>query len=503
MKLQASVHNPDTSSPLQRILRNSTLTLGVQILQVVSNLVVFLGLARILGKEMLGQYYLLFALVLLLQLLLEGGVSTVLTRRMAQAPQHWKETASEAAGIFVLIIAASLSLFLALGTAWAWWHADSSVLYHFAAAGIACAALHVQRFCEGVFQGLEQFGCASLAGIFQATLYVVLILGLAACGNVHLGSIMLMFATSQVAGACWLVLGLRRRWPDWTCRPGLRRLKSWLAESFPLGVGDMVRGPNWQLDTLLLGLFQPSAAVGLYVVAFRPHAPLLCFPRAVLTAAFPAFARLATGNPDALGRAFANSTRLLWIFGLPAVIAVCLAAEPLIAVLVGREYLEAALLMRILIWKTALSFLSIQFRFVFAAVNRQGVYARLVLAILALEAVMEVVLIYFLGPLGACIGCVLGEIAFTTTGLVICHYLEIRGLPWRALGGAFLAAAGMALVFWIPSGLDGVFLLSAISLSTGLYFIFCFLLGAIRLQELRDLADALANLLPRRQRAEV
>jgi O-antigen/teichoic acid export membrane protein len=475
-------------------VRNCTFTLGMQLLQVGSNLVVFLVLARLLGKEMLGRYYLLFALVLLCQLLLEGGVSTVLIRRMAQVPEKWKETAAEAAGIFVVIVGGSMALFLILGVAWSWWRGDTASLWSFAAAGVACAGLQVQRFCEGVFQGLEQFGCASLAGILQAVVYVILVLGLAAGGLLSLGWVMAVFAASQVAGACWLLSGLRRRWPDWNCRLSLTRMRSWLVESVPLAVGDMVRGPNWQLDTLLLGLFRPAATVGLYVVAFRPHAPLLCFPRAVLTAAFPSFARLAIDRRDGFGRAFADSTRLLCIFGLPVVIAVCLGAEPLIGVLVGREYLEAALLMKILIWKTALSFLTLQFRFVFTAVGRQGLYARLVLHILLLEAIMQLALIYWLGPLGACIGCVLGEIALTTVGLIICRHLGIQGLPWRALGAALVAGAVMGLAFWIPSGFAGPFLLVAVSLATALYFIFCFLLGAIRLEELHHLADALFQL---------
>jgi O-antigen/teichoic acid export membrane protein len=470
---------------------------GVQILQVTSNLVVFLLLARVLGKELLGQYYLLFALVWVVQLLLEGGVSTVLTRRLAQTPGRWREVAAEAGGVFGIIITASFSVFVLMGAVWAWWRGDTSLVVSFAAAGVACAALQGQRYCEGVLQGLEQFGCASVAGTVQGLLYVLLVILLALWGEIGLKNVMLVFAGSQLAGALWLMAGLRRRWPDWSCGVSLRRFKEWLCESFPLGVGDIVRGPNWQLDTIWLGLFEPAAAVGLYVVALRPHAPLLCFPRAVLTAAFPMFARLAAGQPAALERAFSASVRLLWLAGLPLTIAVCLCAEFLITVLVGREYLDAAPLMRIVIWKTGLAFLSIQFRFLFAAVGRQHTYARLVLRVFVLEAILELLLILWLGSLGACVGCVLGEAALAAGGLLICRHLGIRGLDWRALGGALVAGTVMAIAFWAPSRQNGFWLPVAAVLSIGLYFVSCFLLGVIRREEPGDIARAVAGWLRR------
>src|SRR5262249_1203666 len=151
---------------------------------------------------------------------------------------------------------------------------------------------------------------------------------------------------------------------------------------------------------------------GIYSVAYRPHAPLVFLPRSVLAATFPAFTRMAA-DAATLGRAFAQSIRLLWIAGLPIAVAISLYAEPLITTLAGREYLEAVPLMRILIWKTALAFLSTQFRFLFAAVGKLQTYARLVLVVFLLEAVVEMALIPWWGCLGACTGSVLGELGFT------------------------------------------------------------------------------------------
>jgi hypothetical protein len=141
--------------------------------------------------------------------------------------------------------------------------------------------------------------------------------------------------------------------------------------------------------------------------------------------------------------------------------------------------------MRILIWRTALSFISIQFRFVFTAVGHQQTYAKLVLSVLALEAGMQPALILWLGPLGAAIGCVLGELVLTLTGLVLCRQLGMRGIDWQGLGGAVLAGGGMGAALWWTSGLTWPLLGLAGALSLLLYPVCCVLVGALRWEEIQ------------------
>jgi PST family polysaccharide transporter len=475
--------------PGRRLLRNSAANLTVQVFQVAANLVVFLILARSLGKERLGEYYTLWAFIMVSQLLLEAGVGTVLTRRLVQASAGRRELVAEGANVFAMVVAASVLVFLGLGMAGALARANPLLLLRFAAAGVACAGLQVQRFGEAVLHAGEQFGPGNRARSLQGGLFVTLVAGLAGAGWAGVETAMLAFAVSQVAGAAWLLTTLRRRhglrW-RWQRPP----LKAWLAESVPLGLGDMVRGPNWHLDTILLGLLRPAASVGIYVVAYRPNAPLTCLPRAVLAAAFPSLARLAAGDAEALERLFAGCLRWLWVAALPLVIGLSWFAEPVIDVLVGRPYVEAAPLLRVLIWKTALSFLSIPCRFLFTALGRQRTYGRLVLGVLIAEALSEFSLIWMLGSLGAALGCVLGELLLVIVCLRACHKFGLRGVPWRALGGAGAAGAGMAACLWAGAMLPGVV---GLACALVVYGALCLVFGAIQGNEAGRLLSLVAG----------
>ena len=183
----------------------------------------------------------------------------------------------------------------------------------------------------------------------------------------------------------------------WSAVPG------WLREAVPLGLGDMLRHPNWQLDTILLGFLQPPAVVGLYSVAYRPHTPLEWVPRSVLNAHFPSVTRLAAAGPGP------------WVKPSPAACAcsgssVCpwrsrsAWAEPLVVLLAGPEYLEAALPMRLLIWKTALMFLSTQYPLLLRRRGAAAAFARLAVLAFSLEAVLMLALIPRWGYLGAFAG---------------------------------------------------------------------------------------------------
>ncbi len=481
------------SSPARRTLRNGLFNLMAQGLYAAIYVVVVCTLARGLGKEVLGEYYTLFALILVIQLVVEAGVGTVLTCRIARSPEVWRQTVAEAAGLFVVIVLVSAAVFLGMGGVWVWLRGDPAIWPRFVAAGLACAAIQVQRFCAGVFQAFEIFYYENLSKILQMTVFAALVLGLVGRGIIGLGGVLAMLAASHAIAALFLVGSLQRRWRCLAWRLSLPLMKDWLSEAAPLGSGDVFRGLTWQLDTILLGLLQPYAVVGIYSVAYRPLGPLNWLPRAILTAAFPSFARMAEEDRDALGRTFSTSLRLLWITSIPIAVAIFVFAEPLIVILAGREYLEATLPMRVLIWITVLSFLSFQFRFLFAAMGRSRAYVHLVILILVLEAGIEAALIPWWGYLGACAGSMFGELVFTMAGLAICRRWGIGRIEWGALVCAVLAGAAMGAVLWATRGFSLPMLVPTVMMATGLYFLLCILLGALCRDEVQRLYQALID----------
>jgi stage V sporulation protein B len=270
-------------------------------------------------------------------------------------------------------------------------------------------------------------------------------------------------------------------------------MRRWFSESVPMGLGDVLRGVTWQLDTLLLGWLQLPEVVGIYSVAYRPLGPLNLVPQAILTAVFPAFVQMAERDRDALDQAFTTSIRFAWLISLPIAVTICIGAKPIILLVASPEYLEATVPLRILIWVTCLSFLSFHFRFLFVALNLQQAYSRLVGLILVLKALVELALIPRCGYCGACAGSVLGELVFTTVGLAICRRWGVGRIEWGALVLAALAGAAMGAVLWAARRFRFPILVPTVAMASRLYFLLCILLGALRRDEVQRLYEALTG----------
>jgi O-antigen/teichoic acid export membrane protein len=476
-------------APVHRVVRNSLFNLAVQAVYALLYLAAIAALARGLGKEAFGTYYVLFALVLTVQLVCEAGLGTVLTRRLARSPERWRETAGEAAGLFAAAAAASVVVLATLGAAWSWAR-DGAMLVPCVLAGLTCGALQVHRFASGVLAAFELFAYENAARLLQGSTFAVLAVGLAWLDRSDVSTVMGALAASQVVAALVVVIGLCLRCGRvrWHFRPGIA--PGWLAESVPLGCGDVLRGLLWQVDTVLLGLLVPAGIVGIYSVAYRPLGPINWVPLAVLTALFPTLARTAASNRAALARSFATSVRLLWMAALPIAVILCVCADPVVHVIAGPEYAEAARPLRVVIWITCLSFVSYPFRFVLAALGRPRAYATLVLASLVVQVGLGLTLIPHWSYWGACTGSVVSEALFTATGLALCGYLGVGGIDWSGLARAAVAAALMAGALWPARELAAPVLAPVVVAAAGLYLVLCIALGALRPDELRRVREA-------------
>ena len=452
-------HQPGS---LGRMIRNSGINAVGTVFNLALSFVAVFVLARRLGPAGLGLYFLVFTIALVVYFVLESGITTVLTRRIARSPGELKRHVSEATGLLAVVSLLSIVVMTLIGCGWDLCERlgvggaskpaqfkDLALVPVFAVAGVACAGRLILEFYSAVFRGLELFEYENLARVIQAGIFALLAVLLVHAPTTSALYIAVgILVLSNWVAAVYMVAVLQRGWKCLGFSLNRRVLADWLPESFPLGVGDLIQRVTWQIDTILLGWLQPEAVLGIYSVAYRPLQPLNLVPRTVLSVTFPQFSRLADTDYQALGRAFARSIRLLWIVSLPISIAICVAAEPLVVIPAGEEYREAVVPLRMLIWIVNLSFISTQFRFLFTALGKQLVFTRLVAPILVLKTVIELALIPWWGYYGACAGSLIAELSLVAAGLLMCRQMGLGSLEWGLMFRAVPAAAIMAALLW-------------------------------------------------------
>ena len=475
----------DTSS--RRIVRNGTLNVLGTMIYVPLNLVTVFVLARRLGAETLGVYFTIFAIAVVVHFILEAGITTVLTRRIAQSADRLRNHVAEAAGLWMLVSLCSFAAIMLCGIGWAHWKNESVPWIALSLAGVATIGRQLLEFSVGAFRGLERFEFENVARIIQAVLFCLLSI-LFVHDATGLNAAFVAFAVSNVAGGVFISLSLAWGWRCLGVRFSMPILKGWLSESIPVGFGDAVRRIAWQIDTVLLGIFQPAAAVGVYGIAYRPLQPLQIVPRTLASVTFPAMSRMAEEDKTAPARTFGQSVNLLWMMSLPICVAVTVYAVPLIEISAGSDFLPATVPLQILIWATALTFISSQFRFIYTAIGRQRTFSRLTTSFFVIQLVLQIAFIPMWGLYGACAGRMMGEFFLVLAGLYSCHRLGINAIPWWRMARAIPAAVLMAGLLYSVADQSRVILAATVIGGTALYFVLCALFGAVDRNELAHLA---------------
>jgi O-antigen/teichoic acid export membrane protein len=477
------------------LARNGALSFLSQAGSAVLVLVAVALLARALGKEAFGEFSIYLTVLLIVQLVAESAIATVLTARVIRAGQAWKEMAAEAAGLVVVSGLLVVALLLGTGGGWAVWRDDTSFLVRLAPIAVACLGMLAQMLSAGIFRAFDRFGFESLARVLQGAVFAGLVAVYVRRSEAYALEVALWsMAASHVLAGVVMLACLQRTAHGLGLRFRPRAMWGWLVEAVPLVLGDFVRRLTLQIDTVLLTLLQGPVAVGIYRLACLPMVGLSMLPRVVLLVTFPSFVRLAAGSREVMAGAFARCTRLLWVICLPLAVLVCVLAEPIAVLLGGPEFVDAAVPMRILVWILALTFLSTQFRFVFTALGQQRLYVLLVTGVFMAETAFEAVLTPTWSYLGLCTGFLLGEMLFVVVGFALCRRLGLVGVQWGLLVRASLGAAAMGAVVWLARDWPLPLLLAMIVLTTGCYFVYCYLSGAILAEEGKRVGAAFRRL---------
>ena len=475
----------DTGSA-HRIVRNSAINLAAFVLNATFNLLSLLILARSLGAADFGQYSILYTVMLLTQLVSEMGLTTVLACRIAANMEEWKKTAAEATAWLVIIIVISGLGLMGVGVVRTGFTGDSQALILFTLIGFGCGALHVQRFCAAVFQAFELFQYDSIGKVLQSVIFAGSILLACQRDMLDLSIAVMLLILSHALTAGFLAFGYWRRWRYIAFQLNRAVLVGWWAEAGPLGIADVLRRFTWQLDVLLLAMLQTDSMVGVYSVAVRPLATLNWAPQVILMAILPSFARMAgglEGDRPELANAFSKTIRLLWTIGVPVGVTFFIFAEPAALFLGGTGYLDAVAPMRVLSVVASLLFVSIPFRFLFAAMAKTKIYFLLVLMTLAFESTWGLLVIPSWDLIGASIGNLLGEVFFTGAALITCRLGQIGRIEWRALIHTAFAGLVMGMVLWISLAAPALIQCLALLVSGMIYLVLCVFLNVIRSEE--------------------
>ena len=430
---------------LKNPLANFVITLLGRVLENLIIIVFSAVAARMLGQETFGQFVYGISVAMFLNVFPDLGLSTFIVREIAKD----KNTGIQLFGrlFFPRLMALCILLLLTYFASFFFWHAADlrqTVLYLTFAYGL----FSLSDFFLDLFRGNEEMHWPALLSVsFKLTAsllgIVALWKGYGLYGVLH---------AYIVAGVCLLIFSIfltQKIHGKIPMQMKWHLPKSIIAECLPFAVPRIIGILNTRLGLYLLPFFSSMADVGVFGASLRLVEGVLFIPALIGASTFPNFVRLNHSSGASLATGANATFKLLLAIVLPIALGCQLFAEPIIRLIYGDAYFQAAPLLTIHIWMCVFFFGNSLFATVLQAVYRQKTLVFLASTSLAIHAICAFTLIPHFGNIGAAYAALFPEIIM----LVVCMSLYSRYLRLQKLLPGVMkvmaAALIVSLAFWI------------------------------------------------------
>lgn len=328
----------------QRIVKNvfaDGLAVGVGgVLQVAAVALV----ARSVGVTQFGTYSFILAFAMFFQLLADSGLSNILIRELARAPERMGEILGAALSLIWLL---SIVVFALIVLVVSCLHFPMHVKVLTVLMGASTLAQFHAMGYGSALRSREENDLHAIGFFLHKVIFFVLIVVGLKLGYALPGVVMAHFIPNlfQWAFYRWIV---HRRYVHPHMLWHVHTWKYLLTHSAPVGGAAILRLLSQQVDVFVLTWIRDLRTVGLFAGPYRLSLALRFIPQTLSMPLYPMFSRLAhePGGRPQLEVAYVRSVKFFFIAGLPVTILYAGFAGTMIDLLLGPKYHEALAAMR-------------------------------------------------------------------------------------------------------------------------------------------------------------
>lgn len=416
------------ASLASRIRLNSAYAAVSHGVRIVSNLLLFVGIARLYGLEAFGQFTAAHTMATLFLLAADFGFDTLLPSRVARAgPGDLGVLLGRYFTLKVFCAGAATAAMLVVS-----WMTDlppgTALLVRLFSAYVLIGSL--ANFSFAVFKGREEFHHEARISLGSNLVLLVALVALWVTG----GSVI------AVAGAFLLTRGMIAihaflRLQKMIGASGLRLRTDGLR---PLLQGVLVFGLHFvfgnlffQIDTLLLTYLRSEGDVGIYQSAFKIAVLVLIVPDIAVTATLPALTHLHAVNREQWQEGGRLLARVLFLAAFPVAVFLGLSGDAIVRLVYGPSAVrEAGVVLQLFAATVFVRFTVDAFALMLTTAERQIVRLWIVLGGTILNLALNAAIIPTHGAIGAAV------VSLVTNAAVGAAYLLWSGMPVaRWLGG--------------------------------------------------------------------
>ncbi len=452
-------------SGVRLVARNSLILTGLNIVARLIDFAFALLMLRVLGPEGAGNFYFAVVIVGWFEIVMNFGLNTFLTREVARDRANAQAYLLQTSRLRMLLALGVAPVVLLVVLIW-------RTAFNLAAeAEVAIILLALSQIPSSLSTGLSAVFFAYEKAEVPAALTIVSALLKAAIGAALLllgWGVIGLGVTSIVVNVTTLVIlviaaakVLGFRWTSRAPSPAAVAPQSSaiLRESFPLMLNHLLATLFFKVDVPMLQALKGPLAVGWYSAAYKFIDAFNIIPAFFTQSLFPAMSRMALQRDAALHRSYTLALKLLVMTALPLAVASSFLAEPMIAVLGGREFLpNGAIALAIMAWSMPIGWINSVTNYALIAAGQQRALTRAFIIGLTFNVVTNLLFIPLFSFVAAAVTTIFSEIVegaafyvFVRQHIAPVNWVEVLAKPFLAAGvmagvTAIFAQGGVALV---------------------------------------------------------
>lgn len=431
----------------QRIVSNLMIIGSGQVATWVMSMGYVVIVSNYLGPTHLGALLLAQSIVGVLALAIQLGLETLVTRRIAQAPEQASVTISASlAARAILAIPTPIVLFVCAQIVHL--NAETSAAMYILMIGMIATTFG--GLLAAMFQGYEAMSFIAVGSLAHN------VIGLVLAGLIVLihGNVVTFAVSQTIADIAVVVLYLRwsRRFLRLTANVSWYDLRDMVAGSLPFWVNNLFLTFYVKIDMVILGAIAGTQAAGYYGPPTTAFGVALFVPTIVGMVTLPLLSRLGVDAATDFDRVGRKTLSLLIATSVPMTIGLVAFAGPVITLVLHSRFQDSVPVLMVLALCLPWTFLDIQFGWMLTARNQQWRWTVVMAISCILNPLLNLVLIpvgvhlWHNGALGAAVALLITEFGMSVYGVITLRKIMLHPVIGRTVVGALIAGAAQAVV---------------------------------------------------------
>ena len=432
---------------MSSIAKNTAWMTLASVGQKMISFVYFTLIARSIGVEGTGKYFFALSFTTIFVVFVDLGLTSVLVREAAKTKEKIQDYVSTILSVKVVLGLLSYAVVL-LAINLLGYSAETKHLVYLSGVTMLFDSLHLTLY--GVLRALNDLRYEAMSIVGSQLLTLILGSSFLLAG-LPLIFLILAFTIPSFINVCFALTVLCRKYCV-SLRPRyegaiFRHLARMAA---PFAVAAILARFYSYTDSILLSKLAGDVAVGLYSIPYKITYAFQFVPLALVAALYPRFSEYFEGNQGRLAYVFERGIKYLLIMVLPIVVGISLLAKDIVLSVYTAEYLNSIIPLQILLAGLIFSYVSFPIGAFLNACNRQTTQTVIVAIVLAVNVVLNIVLIPRLGVVGAAISALAGNILLTVLGYAVVPSIANIHHGWLAktVLQVVTAAGVMGIFVW-------------------------------------------------------